>query len=620
MAETTEEYRARIDQLESNILTEPDIGEMRSDISEGVGKTGNRQADIEVRQDILEDDFVAVQQDASSVSPSGAEVAVARGNYNTLDERLTKKEQESNALFAQIVNINVSNFGIIGDGETDNSQAFISLNAYISSNHSNDDLVIFFPKGHYVTYIGLELSARNIIVFGNHVVFDKRTDTFWRQSVGFQINQALSFLTHGIKHINTVENKEVEVVEGDTLVDGQFYHIRCTSETERFIVYNSEFVDNVSIPNRKRKPFNGSIYAGTSEFVSIFENKFIDSVGRVIYTRGAKTVNIFNNKFENLGVLKYAPTYENTVTMVFRTLSSEKVNIYGNTVTGTTEDSTNQQVRIFEITKTDDDSFATPSNRINVHDNTIQLNAIKDARVIRLQSINKASFHDNDVELDEDNRKQVFLYGEEFNETQSEYKDILVTHNIIRGAHDLLSVFDNNASLDKFKVIIQGNTVFSEKNELKRFGQFTEENRQNLHVSKNEYFYKGKYIKELTLNSSQIKTNQRNVLVKQITAENDYDSTTEEIRVDWEVTTCLVRTHMPVSNIQFFNAPDDWTGKQIEIINNVTATNTNEVTIKFSNVKIRTPRQENVILGQFESATLVFLQDIWYVKSVSKTV
>ncbi|WP_035055644.1 hypothetical protein [Carnobacterium pleistocenium] len=70
---------------------------MRDDIAEGLGKTGNRQADIEIRQDTLEDDFVAVQQDASSASPSGAEVVLARGGYETLGKRLTEEETQISA-------------------------------------------------------------------------------------------------------------------------------------------------------------------------------------------------------------------------------------------------------------------------------------------------------------------------------------------------------------------------------------------------------------------------------------------------------------------------------------------------------------------------------------------
>lgn len=117
MAETTEQYRNRINQLKTSIENEPYMKNMRPDIAEGISKTGNRQADIEVRQDTLEDDFVAVQQDASSASPSGAEVAIARAGFNTLDERLTKKEQEVTAQFARTPSFptKLGEVGVIGE-------------------------------------------------------------------------------------------------------------------------------------------------------------------------------------------------------------------------------------------------------------------------------------------------------------------------------------------------------------------------------------------------------------------------------------------------------------------------------------------------------------------------
>lgn len=101
LAETTDQYKNRISQIKTSIENEPEIVKMREDIAEGISKTGNRQADIEVRQGTLEEDFVKVQQDASSVSPSGAEVAVARGEYSTLDGRLTAEQNKVNAQLAQ---------------------------------------------------------------------------------------------------------------------------------------------------------------------------------------------------------------------------------------------------------------------------------------------------------------------------------------------------------------------------------------------------------------------------------------------------------------------------------------------------------------------------------------
>ena len=136
MAETTEQYRARINQLKTSIENEPLIKKMRENIAEGISKTGNRQADIEVRQDKLEDDFVAVQQDASSASPSGAEVAVARAGFNTLDERLTTKEQEVNAQLAHTKRIQLQGASLV-----DGILSMISVRStYVRNNSTNDGI------------------------------------------------------------------------------------------------------------------------------------------------------------------------------------------------------------------------------------------------------------------------------------------------------------------------------------------------------------------------------------------------------------------------------------------------------------------------------------------------
>ncbi|WP_029277475.1 hypothetical protein [Carnobacterium jeotgali] len=156
MAETTEQYRTRISQIKTSIENEPRIVKMRDDIAEGISKTGNRQADIEVRQDTLEDDFVAVQQDASSASPSGAEVAVARAGYNTLNGRLTAKEQEIVAQFTR-TGTYFTDVGGVGDGVTDNTEAlkeFVSLGG---------NLVV--PEGTYMLRADFYEIASNTKLF-----------------------------------------------------------------------------------------------------------------------------------------------------------------------------------------------------------------------------------------------------------------------------------------------------------------------------------------------------------------------------------------------------------------------------------------------------------------------
>lgn len=138
MAETTDQYKNRISQIKTSIENEPEIVKMREDIAEGISKTGNRQADIEVRQGTLEEDFVKVQQDASSVSPSGAEVAVARGEYSTLDGRLTAEQNKVNAQLAQTednVNRRVDELVInSGDANAEITDAHVSTTKQKSFN------------------------------------------------------------------------------------------------------------------------------------------------------------------------------------------------------------------------------------------------------------------------------------------------------------------------------------------------------------------------------------------------------------------------------------------------------------------------------------------------------
>lgn len=148
MVETTEEYRNRINQLANSVGNELYLKDMRDNIAEGISKTGNRQADIEIRQDTLESDFVAVQQDARSNTPSGAELAVAAGEYNTLGERLDKEQQKVNAQLAQTVGLDVTTKGAIANGVATNDDALAasvieSKKLYFPQNEANNAVYYF---------------------------------------------------------------------------------------------------------------------------------------------------------------------------------------------------------------------------------------------------------------------------------------------------------------------------------------------------------------------------------------------------------------------------------------------------------------------------------------------
>lgn len=95
MAETTEQYRARINQLKISIENEPYMKNMRPDIAEGIGKTGNRQADIE-------EQFQSVIDGTTGKDIiSAPEILAARNGEANLNDRLTKKEQEFEIEMAQ---------------------------------------------------------------------------------------------------------------------------------------------------------------------------------------------------------------------------------------------------------------------------------------------------------------------------------------------------------------------------------------------------------------------------------------------------------------------------------------------------------------------------------------
>lgn len=194
MAETTEQYRARINQLKTSIENEPLIKKMRDDIAEGISKTGNRQADIEVRQDTLEDDFVAVQQDASSASPSGAEVAVARGSYSTLNQRLTEEEQQVTEQLAQ-------NEKKIYSKEVDAVRPIVTF--YLDDGYRGDyDIVLPFT------------SSKNVDVPVT-VALINDTQLTTAQLLELQNVHGWSFDSHTANHVNlptlTLEEQEEEM-------------------------------------------------------------------------------------------------------------------------------------------------------------------------------------------------------------------------------------------------------------------------------------------------------------------------------------------------------------------------------------------------------------------------
>lgn len=101
MAETTEQYRTRMNQIKKSVEEEPAIRKMRDDIAEGLGKTGNRQADIE-------DQFQSVIDGTTGKDViSAPEILAARTNVNgtrfpSLKAKNDAFEQETENQLSQI--------------------------------------------------------------------------------------------------------------------------------------------------------------------------------------------------------------------------------------------------------------------------------------------------------------------------------------------------------------------------------------------------------------------------------------------------------------------------------------------------------------------------------------
>lgn len=243
MAETIEQYRTRIAQLKTSIENEPYMKNMRPDIAEGISKTGNRQADIEVRQNTLEDDFVAVQQDASSTSPSGAEVAVARAGFNSLDERLTTKEQEVNAQLAQ----NKSNIKVVSSNSVNYKGAVLAfIDDDAQSNFKNQWQSILNNKG---INISLAVLSEKVGTSG----YLTKEELLTLQGQG---NDLLAHGASGMDHNNTTPT----LFEAD-VVKGQKWMKENGMLANNYLVYSGGLANRLEIKNVARKYFDYAITA-----------------------------------------------------------------------------------------------------------------------------------------------------------------------------------------------------------------------------------------------------------------------------------------------------------------------------------------------------------------------
>lgn len=150
MVETTEEYRARINQIKTSIEHEPYMRKTRDDIAEGVSMTGVRQAS-------LEDQFQDVIDGTTGKDViSAPEIIAARNGEPNLDTRLTKKEQEFEIEMAQnMLNdeqlrayVDLLQHQLTSMGDI-SPEPYATYNALVSANPSHSGVYVVTEDGNW---------------------------------------------------------------------------------------------------------------------------------------------------------------------------------------------------------------------------------------------------------------------------------------------------------------------------------------------------------------------------------------------------------------------------------------------------------------------------------------
>lgn len=110
------------------------------------------------RQDTVETQFNSVQQELTDKDPiSAPEIIAARNGFDTLDERLTT---------AEMVRVNVKDFGVKGDGVTDDSTA---LQAYVDKIEAEGLPYMYIPN-YYNDYLitkPIKFLVPDVRIFGD---------------------------------------------------------------------------------------------------------------------------------------------------------------------------------------------------------------------------------------------------------------------------------------------------------------------------------------------------------------------------------------------------------------------------------------------------------------------
>jgi parallel beta-helix repeat protein len=524
---------------------------------------------------------------------------------------------------AQIVTVNVKQFGAIGDANffndannkyysdssfttlaTDNKNAFASILAY--TNIKKGKYKILFPEGNYYSSSPFEVSAESVHIEGNHAKLITSVANSSAEIYCVYIRECKKFRCHGMEFENIIEDKSIS-----SSYTGRYYHIWLrgdgVNKIEYCNIYDNIFIDKVSIPNSTGKPFNGSIWLTEAKNISIHDNKFYNNCGRIIYLSGCENGDIYGNKMENVGFIPTEITNVGVGTLCVRLLSGKNIKVHDNTIVGTTIDNA-KQISVSGATLATSDGALTPNDGIQVYNNTYIANATKFITYNLYGTINTSIF-ENDITLNPNSTLFTILSS-----IANDYErvDVKFENNRINKAHSgVLGLDFSSTYANLVKIMLKGNTFNSDTlltkitNNTNGIINTTCLDFNNNHIyQSNKYKYTMKSVSEIDYNSMS-----KSILLIDSTSYSSYLidgilNVPEDTKYVEFNTTGM--TAITITDIKFNNAYHD--KREIGLL---VKAGSITVTIKSDSNYIRIPNGD-IVLSVYNSAKLYYSINRWY--------
>lgn len=278
-------------------------------------------------------------------------------------------------------------FGAVGDGVSDDTEAFNLLSEYLTDKKS----VHVVLCGHYKIYSQLKIAGCGTVIVDGIGAIDK-----------FIANYDVSELNEVVYFYNTKEcivrditiRTYVDDVTLKTTKQSRYYAVFVTAyddnEIDSVIIENVTYVDGFNVINADKKPYNGSFGVsgyfnnGRVKDIKILNNTIINGCGRIIYCTECSDIVISGNNLINIG---YNPNnFEATAgNIVFREISSDKICISDNNVIMCSGENIVGETHVFELNRSDSTSGGNPISNLVANNNAIDMGSCdRDSSCLRI--------------------------------------------------------------------------------------------------------------------------------------------------------------------------------------------------------------------------------------------